>query len=130
MPTRCAYSYAVVRVVPHVAREEFVNAGIVLFAEARDYLAARIDLDEARLRAIAPSVDVALVRRHLEAMERICEGGEDAGPIGKLALRERWRWIVAPRSTMIQTSAPHGGMCTEPNAEMDRLVRALVRTPT
>jgi hypothetical protein len=113
-----------------VEREEFVNAGVVLFCGALDFLAARIHLDEARLLAIAPDADVPLVRRHLEAIPRVCAGGRDAGPIGELSVRERWHWLVAPRSSILQTSAPHAGLCDSPEACLDRLVDTLVRAQT
>ena len=129
MPTRCSFEYAVVRVVPHVEREEFINAGVILFCDARDYLAARIGLDEARLRALAPEADATLVRVHLEAIARICEGGPAAGPIGRLPIRERWRWLVAPRSTILQTSAPHPGLAEAPEESLERLFCGLVRRP-
>lgn len=127
MPARCSFSYAVVRVVPHVEREEFVNAGVVLFCDALDHLAARVALDEPRLLALAPDVDLAVVRRHLDAIPRVCAGGADAGPIGALPVRERWRWLVAPRSTILQLSSPHAGLCEDPDEEMERLMALLVR---
>jgi hypothetical protein len=126
----CSFSYAVVRVVPHVDREEFVNAGIVVFCDALDRLVARIELDEARLLAIAPHADLALVRRHLDAIPRICEGGSDAGPIGALPIRERWHWLVAPRSTILQMSAPHAGLCADLDDEVERLLARTVRRPS
>ncbi|HVY47973.1 MAG TPA: DUF3037 domain-containing protein [Minicystis sp.] len=129
MPARCAFEYAVVRVVPRVERDEFVNAGVVLFADAAAFLAARIELDEARLLAIAPGADAELARRHLDALARVCEGGPGAGPIGRLSPRERFRWIVAPRSTIVQTSPPHAGLCDDPARALDRLVSELVRAP-
>jgi hypothetical protein len=122
-----SYSYAILRVVPSVEREEFVNAGIVLVCEATDFLGAGIDLDEERLRAVAPAADLQLVRRHLDAVPRICGGGPDAGPIGSLSLRERWRWLTSPRSTILQPSAPHGGLCVDPAGELERLMNRLVR---
>jgi hypothetical protein len=127
VPARCSFDYAVVRVVPHVEREEFVNAGVVLHCHDRGFLAARVDLDEGRLLALAPDADVATVRRHLDAIPRICTGGPDAGPIGQLPLRERWSWLVAPKSTVIQTSAPHTGLCEEPEAWLERLLDKVVR---
>lgn len=127
MPARCSFDYAVVRVVPHVERGEFVNAGVILHCHDRDYLAARIALDESCLLAIAPDADVASVRRHLDAIPRICAGGPEAGPIGELPLRERWSWLVAPRSTVIQTSPPHVGLCEAPESALERLTDKLVR---
>ena len=129
MPARRSFDYAIVRVVPHVEREEFVNAGVILFCDARDFLAARIELDEPRLRALAPDVDLALVRRHLEVIPHICEGGPSAGPIGQLPRRERWHWLVAPRSTILQTSAPHAGLCEAPEEWLERLLNKVVRAP-
>lgn len=127
MPERCAFEYAVVRVVPRVEREEFINAGAVVFCYALDYLGAAIELDAARLRALAPGVDVDEVRRHLDAIPRVCAGGPDAGPIGALPLMERWRWLVAPRSTVVQTSAAHAGLCDDPAAVLARVMDRAVR---
>lgn len=127
MPARCSFEYAVVRVVPRVEREEFVNAGVLLFCDARDFLAARVELDPARLLAIAPAAEIDLVQRHLDAIPRICAGGAEGGPIGRLPLRERWRWLVAPRSTIVQTSPAHPGICEDPPSTLARLFDALVR---
>lgn len=129
---RAPYEYAVLRVVPRVEREEFVNAGILLFCEARDVIVSRAELDETRLLALWPDVDLDLVRAHLEATDRICRGGPDAGEIGELPTRERWRWLVAPRSTVIQTSAAHGGLAedgTSIDAIAERLLDRMVRAP-
>lgn len=121
------FEYAVVRVVPRVEREEFINAGVILHCEAKSFLSARIELDESRLLALAPDADVATVRRHLEAILRICAGGAEAGPIGELPLRERWAWLVAPRSTIIQTSPPHVGLCATPEGALERILASTVR---
>ena len=121
MPTRISFDYAIVRVVPRVEREEFVNAGVILFCLQRDFLEARVEVDEARLRALWPEVDVELVRQHLEAIPRICAGRQDAGPIAKL-----FHWLVAPRSTMIQVSPVHSGMCESPERALDDLFRRAV----
>lgn len=122
-----AYDYALIRVVPRVERGEFVNAGVVLCSRSGDFLAARIALDEARLLALAPGVDLDAVRRHLAAFQAICEGGDDAGPIGRLRPRERFRWLTAVRSTIIQTSPVHGGRCTDAVAMLERLLDTMVR---
>ena len=127
MPARCSFDYAVVRVVPRVEREEFINVGVIVFCYALDYLDARIELDEARLRALAPTVDAAEVRAYLAAIPRVCAGGAQAGPIGELPLMERWSWLVAPRSTMVQTSPAHAGLCEEPAAALERLMDRAVR---
>lgn len=126
MPEPCSYDYAVIRVVPDVARGEFVNAGIILFAKSHGALLARITLDEERLTALAPDADVAVIRAHLAAIERICAGGAEAGPHGSLSPSERFHWLVAPRSTVIQVSPVHSGLCDEPEAEADRLLERLV----
>ena len=130
MPTtRCTYDYAVTRVVPRVEREEFVNAGVIVSCPEKAFLEARIELDEARLRALDPDVDMAAVRAHLETIPRIAAGGADAGPIGALAPRERFHWLVAARSTVIQVSPPHSGRCEDPAALLDHLMRTMVRPP-
>ena len=129
MPGRSAFDYAVVRVVPRVEREEFVNAGIILFCHDRDALVARIALDEARLLALHPEADLETVRVHLEAIPLVCRGGEDAGPIGRLPLRERWRWLTAPRSTIIQTSPAHVGLAEDLDAVVAHLFDALCAAP-
>lgn len=124
-----SFDYAIVRVVPRVEREELVNAGVILFCLERDFLAARVEVNEPRLRALWPEIDVELVRQHLEAIPRICAGGPDAGPIGRLSLRERFHWLVAPRSTIIQVSPVHGGLCESPERALDELFRQMVFVP-
>jgi hypothetical protein len=123
----CSFDYAVVRVVPHVDREEFVNAGVIVFCHERDLLVGRVELDDSRLRALSRDVDIDLVRRHLDAIPRICRGGPASGPVGRLALRERWHWLIAPRSTILQTSAPHSGLDDAPETLPDRLLDRVVR---
>ncbi|WP_394850356.1 DUF3037 domain-containing protein [Pendulispora brunnea] len=115
----CAFDYAIVRVVPRVEREEFINAGVIVFCDARDYLAAGIALDEARLLALFRAVDLDLVRQHLAAIPLVCEG---KGPIGQLPLRERWHWLTAPRSTILQVSPPHTGLTDAPEEALARLM--------
>ena len=126
MPARSSYDYAVIRVVPRVEREEFVNAGVVLFSKAREFLGARVAVDEARLRALSPEVDVEMVRRHLEAIPQICVGDPGAGPLAKLSARERFHWLVAPRSTIIQVSPVHAGFCEDPASELNDLFSRMV----
>jgi len=123
------FSYAVVRVVPHVEREEFVNAGVIVFCDVLAFLGARIELDLSRLLAMAPDAEVALLRRHLDAIPRISFGGESGGVIGLMPIRERWQWLLAPRSTMLQTSPAHTGLCKEPREELERLLAQVVRAP-
>ena len=126
MPALSSFDYAILRVVPRVEREECINAGVLLFCLERDFLAARVEVNEARLRALWPGTDAELVRQHLEAIPRICAGSRDAGPIAKLSLRERFHWLVAPRSTMIQVSPVHSGMCEAPEKALDDLFRRAV----
>lgn len=129
MPTLSSFDYAVVRVVPRVERAEFLNAGVLLFCLERDFLRARIELDEARLLALWPGTDVELVRQHLAAIPRICAGSPEGGPIAKLTLRERFHWLVAPRSTMIQLSPVHAGLCESPERTLDELFQQMVAVP-
>ena len=123
-----AYDYALIRVVPRVERGEFVNVGVVLSCRSGKFLEARIELDEARLRALDAQVDFDTVRAHLAAFAAICAGGPDAGPIGQLPARERFRWLTAPRSTMIQTSSVHGGRCDAHERMLEHLLDTMVRT--
>ena len=127
MHAHCSYDYAVIRVVPRVDREEFVNVGVIVSCPAKDFLEARIELDEARLVAFDPTLDLEAIRAYLESIPRICAGGPDAGPIGQLSQRERFHWLTAPRSTIIQTSRAHTGRCTEPGSVSEKLLERMVR---
>ena len=127
MRAPCSYDYAVIRVVPRVERQEFLNAGVVVWCQEQDLLQARVDLDESRLRALHADVDVDTVRRHLDSFVIICEGGPDSGPIGQLSKRERFDWLVAPRSTIIQTSPVHSGRCDDMAATLEHLLTTMVR---
>jgi hypothetical protein len=129
VPTTRSYDYAVIRVVPRVERQEFVNAGVIVWCREQEQLEARVDLDETRLRALDPSVDLDAVRRHLASIERICAGGDAAGPLGKLSKRERFDWLVAPRSTVIQTSPVHAGRCNDIDGTLEHLLATMVRPP-
>lgn len=123
------YDYAIIRVVPRVEREEFVNAGVIVLCQGKAFLEARIELDESRLRAIDPSPDIESIRAHLATIPAICAGGDGAGPIGRLSRRERFHWLTAPRSTIIQTSPVHTGRCDDPAALIERLLDKMVRPP-
>jgi hypothetical protein len=126
----CTYDYAVIRVVPRVEREEFVNVGVILSCPAQgDLLEARIELDAARIHALDPTLDLDHLRRHLDVIPRICRGGDDAGAIGKLPPRERFRWLTAVRSTVIQCSPVHTGRCDEADVTIDGLMDRMVRVP-
>ena len=121
MPTPASFDYAVLRLVPRVEREEFINAGVVVFCLEKRYLAARIRLDAERMKALWPDADVEFAREHLEGLRRICEGDPTAGPIARLSQRERFHWIVSPRSTIIQPSPVHTGVCDGTDDLLDRL---------
>lgn len=121
------YDYAVVRVVPRVERGEFVNAGIILSCDVERILLASIELDENVLLAIDSRVDLDLVRGVLQSIPAICAGGAAAGDIGMLSERERFHWLVAPRSTIVQTSPVHTGQCAEPAAALEHLMQTMVR---
>lgn len=127
MHALCSYDYAIVRAVPRVEREEFINIGVIVSCFEKDFLAARIEIDEARLMAFDPTIDIDAIRRHAHSVVVICEGGPDAGAIGKLPQRERFRWLVAPRSTIIQISPSHAGQCDEPAKVLEHLVEKMVR---
>jgi hypothetical protein len=122
------YDYAIVRVVPRVEREEFINAGVIVSCPARQFLEARIELDERRLLALDATLDLDLIRTHLASVQAVCQGGEQAGPIGQLSQRERFHWLVAPRSTIIQTSPVHTGYCKDPADILEHLIETMVRT--
>jgi hypothetical protein len=124
---RHVFDYAVVRVVPRVERGEFVNAGVILFSSTAAYLQSRIELDSARLQALAPDVDVAAVQSYLDVIPKICAGGGEAGSIGELPQRARFHWLVAPRSTIIQTSPVHSGVHEDLDAALTGLFEKLVR---
>lgn len=123
MPAQSSFDYAVLRVVPRVEREEFVNAGVVMLCQQQKFLGARVRLETARLKALWPELDAEQVRRHLEAVTKICAGDREAGPIASLSLRERFHWLVSPRSTVIQVSPVHSGTCQQPEKSLDELVR-------
>ena len=129
MPEPCTYDYAVIRVVPRVERAEFVNAGVIVSCPSLGLLEARIEVDPARLRALDPALDLELVARHLATIPLICAGGEAAGPIGRLAPRERFHWLTAPRSTIIQCSPVHTGQCRAGEDVLERLLETMVRVP-
>jgi hypothetical protein len=129
VPALHSYDYAVLRVVPRVEREEFVNVGVVLHCRACRFLAAAVDVDRERLLALDPELDLATVERHLAAIPRICAGGEGAGPLGHLSQGERFHWLTTPRSTIIQPSPVHAGLCEDPAAALQHLLATMVRRP-
>ncbi len=127
MPKQNLYDYAIIRVIPRVEREEFINAGVILSCNDKRFLKAAIALDPEKLKALDPNVDLEMVNAHLEAIKKISAGTPDAGPIGQLHRRERFHWLTAPRSTMIQTSPVHTGHCNDPDGALERLLEKMVR---
>jgi hypothetical protein len=129
-PDADPFAYAILRVVPRIERGEQLNAGVVLFCRRRQFLAARVDLDERRLAALAPGLDPAAVRPHLEALERIAAGDPSGGPVAALEPSERFGWLVAPSSTIVQPSPVHTGLSGDPEAMLAHLFAELVAPPT
>jgi hypothetical protein len=123
------FSYAVYRVVPRVERGERVNVGVVVFCRPLKYLGARVAVDESRLRALWPEIDAEAVEAHLGAIERIAAGDRKAGPIARLGVTERFHWLVAPSSTIIQPGEVHTGLCGDPGEQLQKLFASLVQTP-
>ena len=123
------FEYALLRVVPRVERGEFVNAGVVLYCQEKRFLEAAIDLDPERLRLLDPRLDAETVRAHLEAARRVCAGGPGAGPIGLLPPVQRFGWLVAPRSTVLQPGPVHSGLTEDPGEALDHLLQTMVSPP-
>jgi hypothetical protein len=126
VPTPSSFDFATIRVVPRVDREEFINAGVIVFCLEQKFLGALVQVDEARLKALWPDVDVELIRQHVQAVADICSGKPDAGPIAQLSVRERFHWLVAPRSTVIQISPVHSGLCESPENALKELFLCMV----
>ncbi|RPJ71814.1 MAG: DUF3037 domain-containing protein [Acidobacteria bacterium] len=127
MPAEHTYDYSIIRVVPRVDRGEQVNVGVILSCPDLDFLDARIELDESVLLALDPAVDLAAVRANLDVIPAVCRGGPEAGPIGLLPARGRFRWLVSPRSTIIQPSPVHTGRTADPAACLEHLMERVVR---
>jgi hypothetical protein len=124
---QCTYDYSIVRIVPRVDREEFINVGVIVYCQSKGFLEARIEVDELRLRAFDPNPDLESIRAHLATIPAICSGGAQAGPIGRLPIGERFHWLTAPRSTIIQTSPVHTGTCANPGEVLEHLLETMVR---
>jgi hypothetical protein len=121
------FEYAVVRVVPRVEREEFINVGVILLCAKQKFLSCLLELNEERLKSLCTSVDIEEVRTHMQSFDRICKGGKEGGPIGVLPLAERFRWLTASRSTVVQCSHVHPGLSNDPDATIKRLFEQLVK---
>jgi hypothetical protein len=120
------FEYAVIRVVPRVEREEFLNVGVILYARKEEFLKTLFHLDKIKLQAFSGKLDIAEIEDHLFSFERICNGGADSGPIGQLDMASRFRWLTATRSTVVQTSKVHPGFCANPAEAIEKLFRQLV----
>jgi hypothetical protein len=120
------FEYAVIRVVPHVEREEFINVGVILYCPSKGFLKSLISPDKDRLQAFTKDLDLDIIEKNLESFKLICQGGPEGGPIGKLPLAGRFRWLTATRSTIIQTSPVHLGLCTDPLEKLSKLFEQLV----
>ena len=123
---RSQFTYAILRVVPRIERGECINAGVVIYCQEREFLAARTHLDEARLAALAADVAPAAVRAHLDTLVRIADGAPDAGPVAALPPQQRFGWLVSPSSTIVQPSEVHAGLCDDPSETLDELFAQLV----
>ncbi len=126
MPTRSAFEYAIIRVVPRIERGECINMGVVLFCRQQRFLGAHIQNNLTRLHALAPDLDLEPIQAQLNHIPLVCSGGVTAGPIGELPTQERFRWLTAPRSTIIQPSPVHSGLSSDPAADLERLYKLMV----
>ncbi len=126
MQEKHLFEYAVIRVMPRVEREEFMNVGVILYCASRKYLSASFHLNETLLYSFNAALELCVITENLKAIMKICEGSENAGPIGKLDLASRFRWLTATRSTVIQSSKVHPGFCTDPEVMLNNLMLKLV----
>ncbi|MFD2515846.1 DUF3037 domain-containing protein [Pontibacter locisalis] len=127
MQEKHLFEYAVIRVVPCVEREEFINVGVIVYCSSKGFLKTKCELNEKRLCAFSDQMDVEELRERLRAFERICAGGKDGGTIGALPIASRFRWLTATRSTVVQTSPVHPGLCTDPQETLEKLYAQLVQ---
>jgi hypothetical protein len=126
MPEKFLFEYAVIRIVPKVEREEFVNVGIILYCRDQKFLQTMYTLNENRLKALSPDVDIPEIKAYLDAFEKISRGAKEGGPIAQLDIASRFRWLTAQRSTILQTSRVHPGFCANPHEALVRLHEQLV----
>jgi len=126
MPEKQLFEYATIRVVPRVEREEFINVGVILYCSSRRFLQTEYVLDNKRLSALADDIDLEELEKRLTAFKQVCAGDKDGGTIGKLPIASRFRWLTATRSTIVQISAVHPGLCDDPQQELEKLFRQLV----
>ena len=126
MPDKQVYEYAIIRVVPKVEREEFINVGVILFSKKLKFLKTLYKVDEKRLKALCDTLDIDEVAQYLKAFQQISEGHPDGGPIAKLDQPSRFRWLTATRSTVVQASKVHPGFCNEPEKALEKLFEQMV----
>ena len=126
MQERHLYEYAVIRVMPRVEREEFFNVGVILYCKSKSFLKVRYEINEVKFQGFCSQMELEDLRGYLETFEKIALGGNDGGPIGKYATAERFRWLTATRSTVIQSSKIHPGLTLDPEAKLEQLFRELV----
>ncbi len=126
MPAISSYDYAIIRIVPYVERGECINVGVILFCRTRRFLGALLHVDQQRLSVLSPQLDFSAMQQQLEHLLHVCYGKEGSGPIGQLPQSERFHWLVAPRSTIIQPSPVHSGMCSDPEVALQDLLKKLV----
>ena len=126
MQNRVTYEFAIIRLVPKVEREEFINIGVILFSKRKRYLALKYTLDEDKIKAISDEIDTALIKQYLEAWTSICAGDPQGGPLGKQEQPFRYRWIVAPKDTIIQCSKTHPGICESPEEALEEIFKKML----
>lgn len=126
MQDRVTYEYAIIRVVPKVEREEFFNVGVLLFSKRKKFLGVKYHIDPKKLTAFTEEIDIDMLNNHLKAWELVCKGAPEGGTIGQFEISDRFRWLAAARSTIIQSSKTHSGLCTDPQAELEELFHSFV----
>lgn len=126
MQDKATYEYAIVRIVPKVEREEFFNVGVLLFCKRKSFLGIKYEIDPQKLEALAPEMEYAQLHKHMKAWEQICKGAPAGGTIGEFEISDRFRWLAATRSTIIQSSKTHSGLCSDPEIELENLFRTFV----
>jgi hypothetical protein len=126
MQDKHVFEYAVIRIVPKVEREEFINVGVILYCKEQKFLKAKFKLDEKKIHTLSIEIDLEEINDHLRSFDLICEGGKDSGPIGQLGIVERFRWLTATRSTVLQSSKVHPGFCDDAEKTIERLFTQMV----
>lgn len=126
MQDKFIYEYAIVRVVPKVEREEFFNVGVLLFCKRKKYLVFKYEIDVTKWSAFSHDIDLTQIKKHLKAWELVCQGAPEGGPIGEFEISDRFRWLAASRSTIIQSSKTHSGLCSDPHTELEKLFGSFV----